>query len=60
MVVGAGHTVVLTKTGRVFTFGSNFSGQLGRGPLGTTGVAEVVLPELAATAAAGEGQAVCA
>jgi hypothetical protein len=55
IAVGAGHTVVVTKDGKVWTFGNNRSGQLGRE--GADRTAQVVrLPERIVRVAAGEGE----
>ena len=54
---GAAHTVVITNVGNVWTFGNNWSGQLGRASIpGKVDAAQVMgIPEPAVRAAAGEG-----
>ncbi len=51
MSCGGGHTVALTSSGRVFSFGSSANGQLGLG----TAVAETASPTVVAAPAIAEG-----
>ncbi len=53
-MVGAGHTLVVTNDGNVWSFGSDFSGQLGHRFNTSVGMVEGI-PEPVATVAAGEG-----
>lgn len=56
---GLHHTVVLTSTGEVFTFGSNQYGQLGTGDLqSVTGPVQVKIPCMASQVAAGSNHTV--
>ena len=58
IAVGAGHTILITNDGSVWTFGNNYNGQLGRPspPRGLLTAEKVQgIPERAARVAAGEG-----
>ncbi len=53
-MVGAGHTLVVTNDGNVWSFGSDFNGQLGHRFNTSVGMVEGI-PEPVVTVAAGEG-----